>query len=270
MSSVANMSLAISAAIRRYKVLRWVRLLRLLADAFSYLLKWWAVWQVQLTSTMSWRLTLQRSWFMWRNTLLLIALHKISTNFGVFLRKKWKLKKEGSRSDLRGTTRRQPNQLLLENVSMTAQRSTLRARGEQAWVCPECNEPYLTPLNVYSRYGSDTALSRSIFNALIKLHHLHNTIPSARPPFWLAEACKCHDSLGHCCTLTVFSSLMTIGWSKLDFSSDQSVDFVFFLLQKVANAQHSCTLQFSMPTNASLTIHNHLSQEHTPSQIGSL
>ena len=49
---------------------------------------------------------------------------------------------EGRRSDLRGTARRQHNQLLLETISQTTLRSTLRARGEQAWVCPDCNEPY--------------------------------------------------------------------------------------------------------------------------------
>ena len=50
---------------------------------------------------------------------------------------------EDHRFDLRGTARRQHNQLLLETVSMTTLRSTLRARAEQVWVCPDCNEPYV-------------------------------------------------------------------------------------------------------------------------------
>ena len=49
---------------------------------------------------------------------------------------------DGRRSDLRGTARRQHNQLLMETISMTTLRSTLRARGERTWVCPACKEPY--------------------------------------------------------------------------------------------------------------------------------
>ena len=45
---------------------------------------------------------------------------------------------EGRHCELRGVARRQHNQLLMETVSLKTLRSTLKARGEQMWVCPTC------------------------------------------------------------------------------------------------------------------------------------
>ena len=49
---------------------------------------------------------------------------------------------EGRHCELRGVTRRQHNQLLMETVSLKTLRSTLKARGEQMWECPGCRDPY--------------------------------------------------------------------------------------------------------------------------------
>ena len=49
---------------------------------------------------------------------------------------------EGRHCELRGVARRQHNQLLMETVSLKTLRSTLKARGEQMWVCPTCRNPH--------------------------------------------------------------------------------------------------------------------------------
>ena len=48
---------------------------------------------------------------------------------------------EGRSCSLRGVARRHHNQLLMETVSLSTLRSTLRSRGEQTWSCPTCNDP---------------------------------------------------------------------------------------------------------------------------------
>ena len=45
---------------------------------------------------------------------------------------------KGRHCELRGVARRQHNQLLMETISLKTLRSTLKARGEQMWVCPTC------------------------------------------------------------------------------------------------------------------------------------
>ena len=47
----------------------------------------------------------------------------------------------GRHCDLRGAARRQQNQLLVETVSLSTLRSTLKTRGEQIWTCPSCDDP---------------------------------------------------------------------------------------------------------------------------------
>ena len=47
----------------------------------------------------------------------------------------------GRHCDLRGVARRQQNQLLVETVSLSTLRSTLKTRGEQIWTCPSCDDP---------------------------------------------------------------------------------------------------------------------------------
>ena len=48
---------------------------------------------------------------------------------------------EGRCCSLHGVARRHHNQLLMETVSLSTLRSTLRSRGEQTWSCPTCNDP---------------------------------------------------------------------------------------------------------------------------------
>ena len=48
---------------------------------------------------------------------------------------------EGRSCSLHGVARRHHNQLLMETVSLSTLRSTLRSRGEQTWSCPTCNDP---------------------------------------------------------------------------------------------------------------------------------
>ena len=48
---------------------------------------------------------------------------------------------EGRSCSLRRVARRHNNQLLMETVSLSTLRSTLRSRGEQTWSCPTCNDP---------------------------------------------------------------------------------------------------------------------------------
>ena len=48
---------------------------------------------------------------------------------------------EGRSCSLHGVARRHHNQLLMETVSLSTLRSTLRSRGEQTSSCPTCNDP---------------------------------------------------------------------------------------------------------------------------------
>ena len=47
----------------------------------------------------------------------------------------------GRHCDLRGSARRQQNQLLVETVSLSTLWSTLKTRGEQMWTCLSCDDP---------------------------------------------------------------------------------------------------------------------------------
>ena len=54
------------------------------------------------------------------------------------LKEKGYKKGEGTKSALRGDSRRKMNQLLCETVSMNTLRWTVARRAEQMWACPTC------------------------------------------------------------------------------------------------------------------------------------
>ena len=72
----------------------------------------------------------------------LISKRPDSTSFTLsLLLEKYVKAGEGRRCDLRGAARRQHNQLLMETISLSTLRSTLKTRGEQIWNCPTCDDP---------------------------------------------------------------------------------------------------------------------------------
>ena len=115
-------------------------------------------------------------------------------HYGILLLDKDVKAGEGCHSDLHGTARHRHNHLLMESISMT----TLRVRGEGAWVCPTCNN--LNALEKYHKYVTNKLPIKHtvMHDYLLKRSDTHLPICFIFARSLLFDSVSCWFSLASC------------------------------------------------------------------------